>query len=247
MSDASRLSDLLATFPSVLIGYSGGVDSALLAVAARRVMGRERSVAAIGVSPSLSTGQHRQAAAVARQFDLSLVEVRTDELNDPEYVANPTNRCYFCKRTLWETLGPVARTRGLAVVADGTNADDLREHRPGLEAAARHGVRSPLAEAGYSKAAVRAEARALGIPIWDAPAAPCLSSRVRYGLSVTPERLHQVERGEELLRTFGVRGDLRLRAQAVRKTRRQLYPLHYHSGHRTNQQSGRTSDSVCGY
>jgi uncharacterized protein len=211
MPAGSRLETLLATFPSILVGYSGGVDSALLSVVARRVLGRERAVAAMGLSASYPAVQREQAVAVARQFDLDLVEVTTDELSDPRYIANAPSRCYFCKQELWTKLGNLARERGLAVVADGTNADDLNHHRPGLEAARESGVRAPLAEAGLTKADVRAEARALGIPIWDAPAAPCLSSRVMYGLSVTRDRLRQVEDGEAYLRDLGVRGDLRVR------------------------------------
>lgn len=211
MPHPSPLASLVAAFPSILIGYSGGVDSALLAVVARRVLGRERAVAAMGVSASYPVVQREQAVAIATQFDLMLLRVGTEELDDPRYVANPTNRCFFCKQELWGKLGAIARERGIAVVADGTNVDDLREHRPGLVAAARCGIRSPLAEAGYGKAAVRAEARTLGMPVWDAPSAPCLSSRLQYGVKVTPERLRQVERGEELLRAVGVRGDLRVR------------------------------------
>lgn len=201
----------MSRFPSVLVGYSGGVDSALLAVVGRRVLGKDRSVAALGRSASYPRAQHEQALAIAKQFDLELVEVRTDELDDPEYVANAPSRCYFCKRELWTRLRAVADERGIAIVADGTNADDLGDHRPGLAAAEERGVRSPLAEAGYTKDRVRAEARALGIPIWDAPAAPCLSSRILYGLEVTPTRLRQVEEGEELLRAVGVTGDVRVR------------------------------------
>lgn len=211
MPDASRLAELVATYPSLLVGYSGGVDSALLAVVARRVLGRDRSLAAIGLSPSYSAAQYRQAVDTATAFDLNLVEVPTDELDDPHYAANPTNRCFFCKRTLWRHLTRVARQRGFTVMADGTNADDLGEHRPGLGAAAEAGIRAPLAEAGYTKADVRREARELGLAVWDAPAAPCLSSRVMYGLSITPERLRQVEAGENILRSCGVRGDLRVR------------------------------------
>jgi uncharacterized protein len=187
------------------------VDSALLAVAARRVLGPQRAIAAIGVSPSLASGQLEQALGIAEQFDLLVEQVRTAEFANPDYVANPANRCYHCKIELWRTLTAVARERGMAVVADGTNADDLGEHRPGVQAADQFGVRSPLAEAGYTKAAVRAEARALGIPVWDAPAAPCLSSRVMYGLTVTPERVRQVEASEAFLRELGVAGDLRVR------------------------------------
>jgi len=211
MPAGTKLKDLLATFPSILVGYSGGVDSALLAVVARLVLGRDRAVAAMGLSASYPAVQREQAGAVARQFDLDLVEVSTDELSDPRYVSNAPSRCYFCKQELWAKLVRLARERGLAVVADGTNADDLDDHRPGLEAAKEFGVRSPLAEAGLTKADVRAEARSLGIPIWDAPAAPCLSSRVMYGLSVTRDRLRQVEDGEACLREAGVRGDLRVR------------------------------------
>jgi uncharacterized protein len=211
MPSPTRLEALVERFPSVLVGYSGGVDSALLAVVARGVLGRGRCVAVIGVSASFPAVQYDQALDIARRFDLDLSEVSTGELEDPDYVANAPSRCYFCKRQLWSRLSGVAHERGLAVVADGTNADDLTEHRPGLRAAVEFGVRSPLAEAGYTKATIRAEARTLGIPIWDAPAAPCLSSRILYGLRVTPERLAQVEAGEVLLRSLGVEGDLRVR------------------------------------
>lgn len=211
MSTLTPLGRLIGTLPSVLVGYSGGVDSALLAVVARRVLGKDRAVAAMGLSASYPETQRRQARDVARRFDLQVVEVETGELRDPDYAANPTNRCYFCKRELWGKLADLAAKLDIAVVADGTNADDMGEHRPGLAAAAERHVRSPLAEAGYTKAMVRAEARELGIPIWDAPAAPCLSSRILYGISVTPERLAQVEAGEALLRRLGVGGDLRVR------------------------------------
>ncbi|MGE5926882.1 MAG: ATP-dependent sacrificial sulfur transferase LarE, partial [Gemmatimonadota bacterium] len=140
-----------------------------------------------------------------------LLEIDTHELEDPRYLANPTNRCYFCKSELWTRLRDVARERDFDAIIDGTNADDLGEHRPGLAAAAELQVRSPLAELGWTKDDVRAAARELGIPLWDAPASPCLSSRVRYGLEITPERLRQVEEGEAFLRSLGVTGDLRVR------------------------------------
>ena len=197
--------------PSTLVGYSGGVDSALLAVVLRQELGPKRMLAAVGRSPSYPAAQWATARAVAERFDVPLVELDTYELDDPSYLANRTNRCFFCKTELWSRLIPEARARGLAVVCDGTNADDLGEHRPGYAAGVAAGVRSPLAEAGLTKTDVRAAARELGLPIWDAPAAPCLSSRVAYGIAITPERLAQVEQAEAYLRELGVTGDLRVR------------------------------------
>ena len=202
---------LVRTYPSALLGYSGGVDSALLAVVLREELGRDQMLAAIGRSASYPEAQWRAALEVAARFDIPLVEIHTHELEDANYLANPTNRCFFCKTELWNRLVPLARERGLAVVCDGTNADDLHEHRPGKAAGAAAGVRSPLAEAGLTKAEIRDASRELGLPTWDAPAAPCLSSRVQYGLSITPSRLKQVEEGEAYLRALGVTGDLRVR------------------------------------
>src|SRR5437773_6173810 len=207
----AALRALARSFPSALLGYSGGVDSALLAVVLRQELGRERMVAAIGKSASYPEAQWRVARDVARRFDIPLLEIDTFELEDPHYLANPTNRCFFCKTELWSRLVPLARERGLAVVCDGTNADDLHEHRPGKAAGSAAGVRSPLAEVGMTKAEIRAVSRELGLPTWDAPAAPCLSSRVTYGLSITPSRLKQVEEGEAYLRGLGISGDLRVR------------------------------------
>jgi uncharacterized protein len=205
------LRSLIRTFPSVLLGYSGGVDSALLAVVLRQELGKGGVLAAIGRSASYPDAQWQTARDVATRFDIPLIEIHTHELEDPSYLANPTNRCFYCKTELWNRLVPLAAERGLAVVCDGTNADDLREHRPGKAAGLRAGVRSPLAEAGMTKAEIRAASRELGLPTWDAPAAPCLSSRVQYGLTITPSRLKQVEQGEAYLRSLGVTGDLRVR------------------------------------
>jgi uncharacterized protein len=196
---------------SALVGFSGGVDSALLAVVARQELGPMRMLAAVGRSPAVAADQWQAAQTLAARFDVPLVEVATHELTDPRYSANPTNRCFFCKTELWARLGALARQRGLATVCDGTNADDLGEHRPGAAAGLRAGVRSPLAETGFTKADIRAAARELGLPNWSAPAAPCLASRVRYGLHITPQRLRQVEAGEAVLRRLGVSGDLRVR------------------------------------
>jgi len=211
MSDLEALRRYLRGLGKVCLGYSGGVDSALLAVVGREALGPERFLAVIGRSASYPEVQWRTAVALAHRFDVPLLEVDTAELADPRYLANPTNRCYYCKAELWGRLGEVARTRGFDAIIDGTNADDLTEHRPGLRAADEHGVRSPLAELGWSKAEVRTAAHALGLPGWDAPASPCLSSRVVYGLGITPGRLRQVEQGEAYLRSLGVPGDLRVR------------------------------------
>ena len=209
--DLPSLRSHLATLGRVLLGYSGGVDSTLLAVAGRQALGPERFLAVIGRSASYPETQYQSAVDVARQFDIPLLVVDTEEMADPNYRANPSNRCYFCKTELWTRLGDVARSRGFDLIIDGTNADDLGEHRPGLKAAGERHVRSPLAELGWTKAMIRSAARELGLPLWDAPAAPCLSSRVQYGLEITEERLRQVEEGESYLRRLGVTGDLRVR------------------------------------
>lgn len=213
MDELSRLAATLRSYRSVLVGYSGGVDSSLVAVVARRALGPDRMAAAIGHSASYPGEQRARAVALAHRFAIPLLEIPTSELDHPDYRANPTNRCYFCKQVLWAHLVPLARARGLRVVVDGTNADDLApgEHRPGFAAGRAWGVRTPLAELGFTKRAVREAARALGLPNWDAPAAPCLSSRVKYGLTITQARLGQVEAAEAALRELGFRGDVRVR------------------------------------
>jgi uncharacterized protein len=216
MTDLDLLRRHLLGLGKVLLGYSGGVDSALLAVVASEALGVERFLAAIGRSPSYPEVQWRTAVELAKRFQVPLLELDTRELDDPRYLRNGTDRCYFCKSELWTRLGEVAGRRGFDTVIDGTNADDLGEHRPGLRAGGELGVRSPLADLGWTKEAVRAAARELGLPTWDAPAAPCLSSRVRYGLEITAERLRQVEEGEAFLRSLGVAGDLRVRHHGKR-------------------------------
>ena len=196
---------------SVLLGFSGGVDSAYLASVANETLGPERVLAVIGRSASYPEEQWRVARDVAARLGLPVAEIDTDEMDDPRYVANPSNRCYFCKSELWGRLAPLAQERGLAVVVDGTNADDIGGHRPGMRAAREHGVRSPLVEVGMTKRDIRERSRARGLPTWSQPAAPCLSSRLQYGLPVTAERLQQVERAERALRDLGISGDLRVR------------------------------------
>ncbi|HUQ45543.1 MAG TPA: ATP-dependent sacrificial sulfur transferase LarE [Gemmatimonadaceae bacterium] len=195
----------------VAIGYSGGVDSAYLAVVARRALGGDGVLAIIGRSASYPVEQWASARLVAEQFDVPVLELDTNELADPRYAANPSNRCYFCKTELWGKLVPVARARGFTTVVDGTNADDLTDYRPGAQAAREYAVASPLAEVGFAKAEIRLRSRALGLPTWQQPSSPCLSSRLPYGTSVTAERLGQVERAERALRALGIDGDLRVR------------------------------------
>jgi len=207
----AALSDWLRQRGAVAIGFSGGVDSAYLAVVARRTLGPRGVLAIIGRSASYPAEQWATARGVADAFAVPVLELDTDELNDPSYAANPSNRCYFCKSELWSRLVPAAAARGFHVVADGTNADDLTDHRPGARAGLERGVASPLAECGFTKEEIRAASRALGIPTWQQPSSPCLSSRIPYGTSVTPERLQQVERAESALRALGVDGDLRVR------------------------------------
>jgi uncharacterized protein len=196
---------------SVLLGFSGGVDSAYLASVAAEALGPDRVLAVIGRSPSYPDEQWRVAREVAGRIGLTVEELDTQEMTDPRYAANPANRCYFCKTELWGKLAPLARERGLAVVIDGTNADDIGGHRPGMRAAREHGVESPLVDVGMTKRDVRERSRARGLPTWSQPSSPCLSSRLQYGLHVTPQRLAQVERAERALRDLGLAGDLRVR------------------------------------
>jgi uncharacterized protein len=190
---------------SVCIGYSGGVDSAFLAVCAVETIGPANVLAVTALSESYPDVQRRTADETAERFGVPHITLRTDELNDPRYAANPVNRCYFCKTELWDRLVEVARKRGIAVVIDGSNADDVSDHRPGAKAARERGVRSPLQEAGLTKHDIRQASLALGLPTWDQPASPCLASRLPYGIAVTPERLRQVEDAESLLRRHGFR------------------------------------------
>ena len=189
---------------SVLIAYSGGVDSALVAAAAHRVLG-PGALACIGVSPSYPVREQTDAIALAERLGLAYRLVDTDEQDDPGYVANAANRCYFCKTHLYDRLIDIARSEGWEVILDGTHADDLGDDRPGRVAAGEHGVRSPLAELGIGKPGVRALARALDLPVWDKPAMACLASRVPHGSAVTPELLRQIERAEDVLVDLGFR------------------------------------------
>ena len=195
---------ILGDLPSVVVAYSGGVDSAYLAYAATQVLG-SRALCITADSPSYPERHRALALRLAREFSLHHEVIRTDEMSRPEYRANPANRCYYCKHELYTHLSAIARERGIPVIADGSNADDRGDYRPGRQAAREFGVRSPLDEAELTKDAIRELSRLAGLPTWDEPASACLSSRIPYFSEVTDEKLRMIERAEAVLRDLGFR------------------------------------------
>ena len=197
--------------PRVVVALSGGVDSSLVACTARRCLNAGSVIAVISAGASLKARDLEQARALARQFDFPLVEIETSEMRDPRYLSNPINRCYFCKTALYGALDRILAERFPGYdILNGSNVDDLGDYRPGLQAAAEHRVYSPLADCGLHKHEIRQLAKDLGLPNWNKPASPCLSSRFPYGESITQERLAQVEAAEEVLAGLGF-GDVRVR------------------------------------
>jgi uncharacterized protein len=199
-----RLHDILAGYQSVLVAFSGGVDSAYLAIAASTALG-PRALAVTADSPSYPDSHRRLARSIASDFGFAHEVIHTSELERPEYRANPANRCYYCKDELYGRLTTLATERGLAVVVDGNNADDRGDYRPGRQAAREHGVKSPLDEANLTKDDIRELARAAGLESWNEPASACLSSRIPYGTEVSDAKLRQIEQAESVLRDLGFR------------------------------------------
>ena len=199
-----NLRRLMRDMQTVLVAYSGGVDSSYVALIATQELA-DKAVCVMGISPSVAQSQREEAEKIAQDFNFNYHALKTEELENPNYQANPTNRCYFCKSELYGKLTPFAQQKNIEFILDGSNLDDTSDFRPGRQAAKENNVRSPLIEVELSKAEIRHLSKKHELPTWDKPASPCLSSRIAYGIPVSIERLSKVEKGEEFLRNLGLR------------------------------------------